>query len=360
MKFVQEISRRANRYYQQISRFGPMSFVNIVNLKRARMLEPERVRAFPSFIQVEVSTICNFKCEMCWLGLLHLNEVREKFDGRIRHMSLEEFQMIFRDIKYTECILLQGTGEPFMNPEIFDMIHYLREHKFPRIWVISNGSKITPEVNRNILDAKVWEICISLDGATAATYEEIRKGGEFETIVANLRGLVEEKRRRGVDYPQVALVFVALKTNIVELPDLIRLARDIGVDRVDVKEFSLPHPTLARLQLESGDRIHLKEAMALSKELGMRTLFYHRLMPEVMPASRQKCYWPWTSMVVTIDGHITPCWYNMFPSDTSMGNIFEQDFQSIWNGKKYREFRSGLSRGFRAKPQICQDCPGYS
>ena len=154
---------------------------------------------------------------------------------------------------------------------------------------------------------------------------------------------MEEKSRRGVSYPEVALIFVALKTNIAELPDFVRMAHDMGVNRVDIKEFSQPHPTLLHLCLEAEDRRYLVEAQQVARSLGIRAVFYHSLMPEIMPASRQKCYWPWTSFCVTIDGHITPCWYNLFPEDSSMGNIFEEDFESIWNGKKYQEFRSGLS-----------------
>ena len=169
MKTKEAITYRASRYYRQLSLFGPMGCINALNLKRAKVFESSRVHAFPSFIQIEVSTICNFRCQMCWLGLLHLEEVKEKFDGRMRYMSFQEFQKIFRDIRYTESVLLQGTGEPFMNPEIFEMIHFLRDRKFPHIWIISNGSKITREVSRGSLDSRVTGICVSLDGARPET-----------------------------------------------------------------------------------------------------------------------------------------------------------------------------------------------
>ncbi len=359
MKMTRTIARKTSRYYKQLSIFGPMGCINALNLKRAKMLESSKVHAYPAFIQIEVSTICNFRCQMCWFGLLHLEEVKKKYEGRMRYMSFEDFKKIFRDIKYTESILLQGTGEPFLNPEIFDMIHYLHERRFPHTWIISNGSKITDEVSREIIDSRISEICVSLDGAHAETYEKIRGGGRFDEVCHNIEGLVEEKKRRCVAHPEVALIFVALKTNIAELPDFVRMAHKIGVNRIDIKEFSMPHPTLKHLCLDDGDRRYLVEAFETSKRLGIRAVFYHSLMPEIMPPSRQKCYWPWTSCCVTIEGHITPCWYNLFPEDASMGNIFEQDFESIWNGKKYQDFRSGLSRGIPEKPKICQMCPGY-
>lgn len=359
MKATEAIARKSSRYYRQFSHFGPLGCLNAINLKTAKMFQSKKVHGYPYFIQIEVSTICNFRCAMCWLGLLHLEEVKEKFEGRMKYMSFEEFEKIFKDIKYTESVLLQGTGEPFLNPEIFDMTHYLRKRRFPHIWIISNGSKITRVVSREIIDSKVGEICVSLDGAKAETYEEIRKGANFEVVFNNLVGLVEEKRLRGVDYPELALIFVALKTNISELPDFIKMAHEIGVDRVDIKEFSMPHPSLKHLCLESRDRKYLVEAFETSKRLGVRAVFYHSLMPEIMPPTRQKCYWPWTSLCVTIDGHVTPCWYNLFPDDTSMGNIFEDDFQSIWNGEKYQEFRTRLSTAIPEKPTICQMCPGY-
>ncbi len=359
MKTKEKITNAASRYYRQLSHFGPMGCVNAFNIKTAKVLQPKKVHGYPYFIQVEVTTICNFRCAMCWLGLLHLDEVKEKFDGRMKHMTFEEFKKIFRDIKFTENVLLQGTGEPFLNPEIFEMIRYLRERNFPHVWIISNGSKITREVSREIIRSRVGEVSVSLDGAKAKTYEEIRKGANFQQVYDNLAGLIDEKRSRGVEYPKLALIFVALKTNITELPAFIEMAHELGVDRVDIKEFSMPHPTLTHLCLESDDRKYMIEAYEKSKELGVRAVFYHSLMPEIMPPTRQKCYWPWTSMCVTIDGHVTPCWYNLFPEDSSMGNLFEEDFQSIWNGPKYQEFRSRLSTGIPHKPEICQMCPGY-
>ncbi len=359
MKTTDVITHKANRYYRQLAAFGPLGCLNIFNIKRAKMFESNRVSGYPYFIQVEVSTICNFRCRMCWFGLLHLDEVKEKFEGRMSYMSFDNFKKIFEEIKYTECVLLQGTGEPFLNPEIFEMIRYLRERRIPHIWIISNGSKITSEVSREIIDSRVGEICVSLDGATAKTYESIRKGANFEEVVSNLKGLVAEKRRRGVDYPQIALIFVALKTNIAEVSDFIRLAHEIGVNRVDIKEFSMPHPTLAHLTLDSDDRRYLLDALETSKSLGLPAFFFHSLMPEVMPPDRQKCTWPWTSFCVTIDGHVTPCWYNLFPEDASMGNIFEDGFKAVWNGEKYKEFRNRLSTGVPQKPNICEMCPGY-
>jgi radical SAM protein with 4Fe4S-binding SPASM domain len=354
------LRRRASKYITQVSSFGPMGLVNLAGLKAARMTEPRKVHAYPSFIQVEVTTICNYRCEMCWLGLLHLDEVKERYEGRFKHMTIDEFRTIFRDIKYTECVLLQGIGEPFLNPDFFDMIHDLHDRNCPHTWVITNGSRMTPEVSRDLLDSRVGELCISLDAATPATFERVRRGGNFREVVDNLSGLVEEKRRRGVDYPEIALIFVALKSNIQELPDLIRLARELGVDRVDVKEFSQPHPSLDHLVLDNSDREYLLEARRLSRDLGVRTVFFHKLLPEDMPTTRQKCYWPWNSMVVTIDGYVTTCWYNYHPQESNMGNIFEEGFHAIWNGEKYRAFREGLARGNPCKPTICQNCPGYS
>jgi radical SAM protein with 4Fe4S-binding SPASM domain len=296
---------------------------------------------------------------MCWLGILNLEDVKSKFDGRMGLMPFGQFKTIFKDIKYTESVLLQGTGEPFLNPEIFDMINYLNDRKFHHIWIISNGSTMDSEVRKEILDSKVSEICVSVDGAKAKTYEEIRKGANFVEVTTNVRELVEEKRRRGVNYPELALIFVALKSNITELSDFVRMAHDIGVNRVDIKEFSMPHPSLTHLCLDNDDRKYFLEALETSKQLGIRAVFYHSLIPELMPTNRQKCYWPWTSLCVTIDGHVTPCWYNLFPEDCSMGNLLEQDFLSVWNSEKYQEFRRRLSTNFPDKPDICKMCPGY-
>jgi radical SAM protein with 4Fe4S-binding SPASM domain len=55
---------------------------------------------------------------------------------------------------------------------------------------------------------------------------------------------------------------------------------------------------------------------------------------------------------VTPDGAVFPCCRG--PDELKMGNVLEQDFESIWNGPAYREFRRRMFAG--DYPDVCKDC----
>ncbi len=70
------------------------------------------------------------------------------------------------------------------------------------------------------------------------------------------------------------------------------------------------------------------------------------------------CQKPWTDINnFTVDGRMDVCCITTGPSQEhyALGNIFEQDFQSIWNGEKMREFRRTVNSDTPLPP--CQRCP---
>src|SRR5204863_8321733 len=130
------------------------------------------------------------------------------------------------------------------------------------------------------------ELHSSIDGATAETYERIRVRAHFDRIVRNLEGLVEARRRLDSPTPRIRMVVVAMRQNLHEFPDLVRLAHRLSIDSVfvqhlchDFGESSLPahyHPMRAfvsdqTLQGEDPGRVehYFGEARALARELGV-------------------------------------------------------------------------------------------
>src|SRR5205823_7743143 len=102
----------------------------------------------------------------------------------------------------------------------------------------TNGSLLIPERAEALIRAGLAWLHVSLDGATAATYESIRDGGAFDRVCENLRSLIAVKRRLGTSRPRVEMVLVAMRRNVAELPELVRLAAGLGVARLHVQNLS--------------------------------------------------------------------------------------------------------------------------
>src|SRR5205085_2094392 len=102
----------------------------------------------------------------------------------------------------------------------------------------TNATLLTRATAERLLDAPPDWLCVSVDGATAATYEGIRDGARFDRVARNVQRFVALMRERGVDKPDLSLVTVAMRRNVHELPALVRLAADWGVPTLRVQNLS--------------------------------------------------------------------------------------------------------------------------
>ena len=83
-----------------------------------------------------------------------------------------------------------------------------------------------------IIDAKVDQIHISIDGATASTFEDIRTGARFEVLMRNLQTLGDRKRERGTKKPLLQFNVTLMRRNIEDLPAFVDLAESLDVERI--------------------------------------------------------------------------------------------------------------------------------
>jgi MoaA/NifB/PqqE/SkfB family radical SAM enzyme len=110
---------------------------------------------------------------------------------------------MFRDLVDTlpslSRLTLQGLGEPLLAPHLLDLVRYAAARDV-RTGFNTNGVLLRRQRSRELIAAGLAWLHVSLDGATAATYEDVRHGtafapqpGQFDQVVANLRDLLDER-----------------------------------------------------------------------------------------------------------------------------------------------------------------------
>ncbi len=323
----------------------------------------------PREIQLEVTGACNLACRMC------LVRYRPKLGRAAGAMCLHTFRRVVDELPALERITLQGLGEPLLAPDLGGMIEYATARGI-RVGFNTNGMLLTPPRARRLVAAGLAWLHVSLDGATAATYESIRDGASFERVCANIRGLVAARREASSELPTVSLVLVAMRRNVRELPALVRLAAGWGVERVWVQNlshsFSDTDPAGAYAAIRSfaadealwngAERLAatvFEAARAEADRLGVE-LRLPRLV-EAPPAPREPgqpaCDWPFTSAYVTHDGRVQPCCMIMGDDRVSLGHVAATPFGEIWRGDPYQAFRTGLVKG--PPPRVCEGCSLY-
>jgi radical SAM protein with 4Fe4S-binding SPASM domain len=321
----------------------------------------------PSELQIEVTGACNLRCKMCLVsyrpeigrseGALSFETVRELVDG---NPNLRR-------------VTLQGLGEPLLAPDLFRMIEHASRRGI-RMGFNTNGMLLTAARAERLVEAGLSWLHVSLDGATAETYEGIRGRARLSRVAANVRGLVEARRRLGAREPAVALVFVAMRRNVHELPDVVRLGAEWGVDRVwvqnlshsfddtdaagayrDIRRFAASEALWGDGDRERSERV-FADARGEARRLGIALRLPRLDPPSRRPAARG-CDWPWQSAYVTHDGTVQPCCMVMGSDRARLGRLGQRTFAEIWSSARYRRFRQGLL-GDRP-PAVCRGCSAY-
>ncbi len=321
-------------------------------LRQMRSQAPaQRVPGYPGIVWLDVTEDCNMHCVMC----------RETPGPRGRVMPLELFQrMVDETCHSTVCYSLFNYGEPLMLPNLPDYVEYVFQKKCPeaRLELATNGMLLTRKISE-FLGAHGVETCVSFDGATAETFESIRRGGNFSRVCENLETLAALT----TDWPakRSAGVYISIvDNNVAELADIVRLVHSLGVRRLGMGP--IVHPSEFRLRITDSVLSAITAAINLASDLGM--------FIEIVPTRLGEYVWvedhfaPTGSYVVDTDCDAGTMWVapglngNVYPccnAPTVIGNVSDASFQEIWMGTRYDEFRKSVNNR-EDKPEKCRVC----
>lgn len=325
----------------------------------------------PRFIQLEPVGECNLRCQMCPIQYRGEGSVA----GTPAFMPLELFTRLVDQFPELTELHLQGLGEPMMHPRFFDMVRYAAA-KGIRVSTNSNLTLLSPRRAALCVDSGLEWLHVSVDGATPETYERIRLRGRFDRVRRNVELLLEARRQRVSRLPRLRMVVVAMRMNLDELPDLVRLAAGWSIDVVfvqhlchDFDEASLPdryramHRFVEEQSLVGEDprRVadRFAEARHLADELGV-DLRLPNVVPREHPPDtpgRQRCDWPWRGAYFSFQGLAMPCCMIGTPDRLNFGSAASQPVEQIWNSSALDQFRRRLDSP--DPPPICRSCSVY-
>jgi MoaA/NifB/PqqE/SkfB family radical SAM enzyme len=329
-------------------------------------VEPEReglAAHDPVCLYLEVTNRCNLPCTTCPRTYEGLEPEKD--------MSFELLASIIEQAPSVRRVVLHGVGEPMMVKELPRMVAYLKERG---IYVLfnTNGTLLKVKKSRELIEAGLDELRVSLDAAEAGAYAKIRGRDMFDAIVRNLRGFLTLKREMSAEQPRVSLWLTGLKETIAQLPDFVRLASDIGVKEVHLQRLvyfpesqGLARPSSSLFErIEARERAHLDEAKLLARELGVFFDASGAAEPEeslrrnVDGRPWSMCRRPWSLMYFTAHGRALPCCiapFSMHGYDSfTLGDANKQTLAEIWNGAAYRDFRERLLG--EEPPRACANC----
>ncbi|CCQ73074.1 radical SAM/SPASM domain-containing protein [Magnetospira sp. QH-2] len=272
------------------------------------------VSRFPDHLDIETSSACQIHCPMCFLT------VRKDVPKNIMSMAL--FERIMAEVARRDpySIRLSWRGECLVNPRFKDMLIHARSVYNGSISFLTNGLRLTEDLIDTIIEQDVCYIVISADGL-GAIYEEVRKPGKFDDLIAKLAYLKHRKEELGRYRPQVRINAVGTWFRGDELARFIETF-DPYADRILVGEL-----------LSNFDSVPVEHDPSLI------------------------CAQPWQRMMIAWDGKIYPCcddYTGLYP----VGDVNEQSLKEIWHGDRLNQLRDWNRKRERLKCDLCRtrDC----
>jgi radical SAM protein with 4Fe4S-binding SPASM domain len=312
----------------------------------------------PIRVQVEVTDKCNFDCIMC--NRLTRPNVTFKLANDIDHANFT--RMIDQIDPF--YVTLNGLGEPALNKSIDKILIECRSRGI-RTQMPSNMS-IKKVMLEKIAPNPPGILTFSMHGATKETFEAVSVNSSFEDCIELFEAFLAKIDRSEVEVrilcalqarnlSEYAGFYDYLsKWNLVDKFVLVPVY-DYGTGGGDDRRV-IPSAAEIENALAKIDR-----GIIAGADPGRSKFFqnWRDAILQIRAAERiletGPCLVPWFSTYITAKGKVLPCCF-LTDEDHVLGNIHEQDFQTIWNGEKYRRFRRQLREG-RGQLSGCRTCP---
>lgn len=318
--------------------------------------------AFPRYLLIGNTNLCNLVCEMCF----------RKEEGRnpseYPSMEFEVFRRLAEEVfPFLHRVAFSVAGEPLMSRTILEELD-LAYHYHVKVDITSNGTLLLKEGILPRLLRTLSVLTVSIDGAKKETFEEIRKGARFEQVLENMRVFNQERQKLPrEERPSLHATLVLMRRNIEELPDWVDQMAAIGVNHLSAlhmvaqvrgmeRESLVYHKALCNEYLKRA-----KERAAHLKITGEFPPLYCLEAPSGEGGEKKEraddaqpalCPYLWEQAWIHPNGDVVPCCHPAFLK--AMGNLKWSSLYSIWNGRSYALLRERFRRG---EPlDICRKC----
>lgn len=287
---------------------------------RKHFHEAESFKEFdhPLQVDIELNGGCNMKCPFCPHGYGDKipNDLMELCDY---HRLIDEAVSIgVKNLK------LNYINEPMLRKDLEECIRYAKDKGMLNIYMVTNGTCLTPKRRKSMLASGITKVFISLDATTAETYNKQRLSGKFETVVTNIIKFVEERDASGQRFPLVRVSFLKNRLNIHEANEF----QEIWEERVDI--------------------IHFQKMNEIPDQDTGLTLVDTETVTK-------GCTFPFKQLVVDHKGNILPC-CKLGGKKLTLGNIESMSLSEAWNGDKMKALRGVHKDGRWVDHPVCAQC----
>lgn len=304
-------------------------------IKRQRYLE----------IFMDVNNVCNLACIMCSRDSKH----------KVINMTPEEFNFIGEKcFRYAEKLQISCAWEMSISKYSSEILRILPSFEIPKTSVYTNGNVMKSELINAIFESGLTEIVFSIGESDAQTYSKIRKKGNHEKVLGNIRAIARRKSQKQLKNPYVGANLTCMKSNIEELPSFVRMASDVGIEFIRGRHLIL----LEGLDMKKESLIDTisktNDIINESKEIAKKyNISFHVPLLDKEVRNYVPCNKPWTNLYISSNGDLSIC--PRISQFELLGNLLTDDFEEIYyQGKAIKDLRkSFIDQNYNKLCRIC-------
>ncbi|HEU4632505.1 MAG TPA: SPASM domain-containing protein [Flavisolibacter sp.] len=290
---------------------------------------------YPVSISFEPTTSCNLRCPECPSGLRAFSRPTGMLK---KDFFRETIDQLYKDLSY---LVFYFQGEPYLNPDFLEMVHYASSKKIYTA-TSTNAHYLNDKNAKRTVESGLDRLIISIDGTTQETYQQYRVGGNLQKVLEGAANIVKWKKELKSKTPFIIFQFLVVRHNEHQIEEVHRLAKEVGVDQVRLKTAQVydyendPNQLIPTIEKYSRYKKTRDGKMAFKGN------------------NANHCWRLWHDPVITWDGSVVPCCFDK-DAQHKLGDLKQQSFKELWHDKSYRHFRSQVLQS-RKNIDICANC----
>ncbi len=277
---------------------------------------------FPKYFEIETINACNAKCIMC-----SINDWKKKKTV----MNDELFEKFVREVSdysdWIETICLNRDGEPTLDKQLAKRVKMLKNEGIKKVTLTTNAQLLSSELASELIDNGLDDIMISIDGIKKETYEKIRVGLDYETVLNNTLQLIKIRNDKNSDMT-IRIRLVIIDENRDEVDEWLEYWG--GIVGPKDRAYAMPAHTW-------GSQIMLNG------------------MENQKAIDSNPCVFVFSSVAMHADGQIGLCNVD-YDIKYHMGDFTKQSIKEIWNAKEFSKIRELHAMGRKGEIQLCKGC----
>lgn len=231
---------------------------------------------------------------------------------------------------YADWILqvcVHGAGEPMLDKKLVCRIARLKDVGIRRVVTNTNGSLLSAEWSRGLLEAGLDQLGVSVDTLDPQRFARRRVGLDLEDVIANTMRFLEIRDRLRADA-------------------VLKVCMTVGDDNQDeVQAFR----AFWKSRIGPGDRIDIRPLHNFGNQLeGIEPV-----PPEHWHVN--PCSSVWSTMMLNADGQVPLCCLD-FDAKVRMGSVLHSSIAEVWRGTMFAWARKLHSDGERNDIALCRGC----